>query len=178
MKKAALTVSIIGLILFAVGFIVIVVTFSQTDSEENSLEFDKKVTAQITNTRMIELDTEQSQNNNSSGHRGDNTAYRYYVEFLVSDDSGTYTKEQGVSGSLYSEYNTLEKNKDMEFNMYVNPDGAQFLSLKDLEGANAEYLSGGHIAKNIAVRIIASAAGAFLGICLLSIGKWLKKRAY
>lgn len=173
MKKASVIVMIVGALLIAGGIAVIFICFSQANSDKNALVLDKKVTAQITNTRVSESKVGQHKNKNATGYTGGHTEYHYYVE-ITSDG---ISKEQAVSKSLYDEYSALEKNVDMEFNVYRNPDGAEFLSLKDLEGATAEYQSGGHITKNIAVRMIAAMVAAFVGIGTLQFGSWLKKKA-
>lgn len=174
MKKTWLVVTIIGLVLFVGGVGVIIFSFSQAGSEENSLAFDRKVTAQITNTRIAESSTGHRKKKNGTGYTDGHTTYTYYVEFLVSD--GGYTVENAVSASEYEEYKQLEKNKDMDFNVYRNPDGAEFLSLKDLEGATAEYRSGGHVTKDIAIRMIASIAAAVIGFGVLGTGLKMKGR--
>lgn len=172
MRKAAVIVMVIGALLIAGGIAVIFICFSQANSDENALVFDKKVTAQITNTRVTESKVGQHKNKNATGYTGGHTEYHYYVEITADGIS----KEQSVSKSLYDEYSALEKNVDMEFYLYRNPDGSSFFSLKDLEVATAEYRSGGHITKNIAVRMIAAMVAAFVGIGTLQFGGWLKKK--
>ena len=104
-----------------------------------------------------------------------NVAYNYYVEFFVSDGDG-YSMENVVSAMLYKEYEQLEKNTDMEFNLYRNDDGAAFLSFKDIEGATEDYRSM-QVTKNIAVRMIAGLIAAAVGWVLLMNDIKMRKRA-
>lgn len=175
MKKAAIVLIVIGLIFFVAGIFLIYTGFASQNSGENSLVFEKTVQARITDTRVGESVVGRHKKK-GGGYTGGHTEYTYYVEFLVSDGGEAYTKEQSVPKSLYDEYGQLEKNKDMEFNIYVNPDGADFLSLKDIEDATADYQEI-HITKNIAVRMIAGLIAAAAGMLLLSIADMLHKKA-
>lgn len=162
-------VLIIGLAVFAAGIAVIAAGFSAGDGEENSLAFEKTVTASIANTRVGESTVGRKKKKNGTGHTVGHTMYTYYVEFLVTDGGSTYTEEQAVPQSLYNEYCAIEKNKDMEFNMYVNSDGAHFLSLKDLAGATEEYRTE-HVTKAIAVQMISGLIAAAVGWVLITVG--------
>ena len=87
-----------------------------------------------------------------------------------------YSMENVVSAMLYKEYEQLEKNKDMEFNLYRNGDGVAYLSMKDLEGATEDYQSM-QVTKNIAVRMIAGLIAAAVGWVLLMNGTKMRKKA-
>lgn len=171
MKKAWLVVTIIGLVLFIGGIGVIAFSVSQSRSEDNSLAFDRTVTARITNMRVVERKVGQHKNKNATGYTGGHTEYSYYVEITADG----VPKEQGVSKELYDEYAAFEKNADMDFNVYRNPDGAEFFSLKDLEGATAEYRSAGRITKDIAIRMIAAMAAAVIGFGVLGTGLKMRR---
>lgn len=175
MKKAAIVLIVIGIIFFAAGVFLIYTGFASQNSVENSLVFEKTVQARITDTRVGESVVGRHRKK-GGGYTGGHTEYTYYVEFLVSDGDEAYTKEQSVPKSLYDEYVQLEKNKDMEFNIYVNPDGADFLSLKDIEGATADYQEI-FVTKNIAVRMIAGLIAAAAGWVLLTSGVNMRKKA-
>lgn len=158
---------IIGIALFVAGVAVIAAGFSAAGGEENSLTFSRTVSAEITNTRIDEPET--SRRENGIAHLNVDTTYTYYVEFLVSDSGSTYKVEQVVPPSLYNEYCALEKNKSMEFNLYFNADGAVFLSLKDLDGAEEDYQSE-HVTKAIAVQMIGGLIVAAVGWVLITTG--------
>lgn len=173
MKKAAVIVIIIGALLIVGGIAVILIGFAQAKSDQNALVLDKKVTAQITNVRVTESKVGQHKNKNATGYTGGHTEYHYYVEITADGIS----KEQAVSKSLYDEYSALEKNVDMEFYLYRNPDGSTYFSLKEIEGATEEYQGAGNITMDIAVRMIAAMLAAFIGIPVLQYGLSLKKKA-
>lgn len=172
MKKAAVLI-IIGAIFFAAGVFAIYTGFASQSSGENSLVFEKKVTAQITDMRTAES-TVGRKKENGTGSDALHTTYTYYVDLLVSDGGNTYAEEQTVSESVYKEYSSLEKNKDMEFNLYRNGDGAAYFSLKDIDGATADYQSV-QVTKNIAVRMIAGLIAAAVGWVLLMNGLKTRK---
>lgn len=173
MKKAAVIVMVIGALLIVGGIAVILIGFAQANSDQNALVFERNVTAQITNTRVVESKVGQRKNKNATGYTGGHTEYHYYVKITADGIS----KEQAVSKSLYDEYSTLEKNVDMEFYLYRNPDGSSYFSLKDLEGATEDYQSAGNITMDIAVRMIAAMLAAFIGIPILQYGLSLKKKS-
>ena len=173
MKKAAIVI-VIGLILFAAGVFAIYTGFASQDSGENSLVFEKNITAQIADVRMVEP-TLKKNSNSRSGYTYVNES-RCEVELIVTDGEDTRTEVQFVPKSLYDEYSAFEKNKDMEFKLYRNGDGADFLSLKDIEGATADYQEI-YVSKNIAVRMIAGLIAAAVGWVLLMNGGKMRKRA-
>ncbi len=168
MKKHKILL-IIGIIIFAIGVGVIVWGFHAAGGEENSLIFEKKVTAQITDTRVSES-TVGRKKKNGSGYSAGHKTYTYHVEFLVSDGENSYTESQIVTKSIYDEYSSLEKNKDMEFNLYRNPDGSAYLSLKELSAAAEEYRDSGRITADIAVQMIIGMVIAAVGWILLAGG--------
>lgn len=163
----------IGALLIAGGIAVVLICFLQANSDKNALVLDKKVTAQITNTRVSESKVGQHKNKNATGYTGGHTEYHYYVEITADGIS----KEQAVSKSLYDEYSALEKNVDMEFYLYRNPDGSAYFSLKEIRGATEDYQGAGNITMDIAVRAIAAMLAAFVGIPVLQYGVSLKKKA-
>lgn len=173
MKKAAVIVIIIGALLIVGGIAVILIGFAQAKSDQNALEFDRKVTAQITNTRVTESKVGQHKNKNATGYTGGHTEYHYYVEITADGIS----REQAVPKDLYDEYSALEKNVDMEFYLYRNPDGSSYFSLKEIGGATEDYQGAGNITMDIAVRMIAAMLAAFIGIPVLQYGMSLKKKA-
>lgn len=172
MKKAAIVI-IIGLVLFAAGVFAIYTGFISQNSEENSLVFEKKVTAQITDMRIVESGVGSFRTKGGKSYANESVTYNYYVEFFVSD--GGYSMENVVSAMLYKEYEQLEKNKDMEFNLYRNGDGVAFLSFKDIEGATEDYRSV-QVTKNIAVRMIAGLIAAAVGFVLMTNGDKMRKK--
>lgn len=174
MKKAAIVI-IIGLILFAAGVFVIYTGFVSQNSKENSLVFEKNVQARITDMRTVKSSVGSFRTNGGRSYANESVAYNYYVEFFVSDDGG-YSMENVVSAMLYKEYEQLEKNKDMEFNLYRNGDGAAFLSFKDIEGATEDYRSM-QVTKNIAVRMIAGLIAAAVGFVLMTNGDKMRKKS-
>ena len=101
---------------------------------------------------------------------------RCEVELIVTDGEDTHSEVQFVPKSLYEEYSAFEKNKDMEFKLYRNGDGADFLSLKDIEGATADYQEI-YVSKNIAVRMIAGLIAAAVGFVLFTNGDKMRKKA-
>lgn len=175
MKKASIVLIVIGVIFFAAGVFAIYTGFVSQNSEENSLVFEKKVTARITDMRTVKSGVGDFRTKGGKSYANESVAYNYYVEFFVSD--GGYSMENVVSAMLYKEYEQLEKNKDMEFNLYRNGDGVAFLSLKDIEGATEDYRSM-QVTSNIAVRMIAGLIAAAVGWVLLMNGtKMIKKAA-
>ncbi|MBD5138804.1 MAG: hypothetical protein HDT24_05785 [Ruminococcus sp.] len=175
MKKSSIALIVIGAIFFAAGIFAIYTGFVSQNSEENSLVFEKKVTAQITDMRTVKTGVGDFRTKGGRSYADKNVAYNYYVEFFVSDGDG-YSMENVVSAMLYKEYEQLEKNTDMEFNLYRNDDGAAFLSFKDIEGATEDYRSM-QVTKNIAVRMIAGLIAAAVGWVLLMNGGKMRKKA-
>ena len=175
MKKASIVLIVIGLILFAAGVFLIYTGFVSQNSGENSLVFEKNVRARITDLRIVESGVGSFRTKGGKSYANESVTYNYYVEFFVSDGDG-YSMENVVSAMLYKEYEQLEKNKDMEFNLYRNGDGVAFLSFKDIEGATEDYRSM-HVTKNIAVRMIAGLAAAAIGWALLMNGDKMRKKA-
>ena len=137
MKKAAIALLVTGLIFLAGGIFVIYTGFASQQSDGNSLVFEKTVTARISDVRIVEPSLSKN-SNSKSGYTYVNES-RCEIELIVTDGEDTHNEIQFVPKSLYEEYSALEKNKDMEFNLYRNGDGADFLSFKDLEGATADY---------------------------------------
>lgn len=174
MKKTAIILMVIGLIFFAGGIFLIYTGFASQNSEENSLVFEKNVTAQISDVRLIEPSLNKK-SNSQSGYTYVNES-RCEIELIVTNGEDTHTEVQFVPKSLYEEYSALEKNKDMEFKLYRNEDGADFLSLKDIEGAAADYQEI-YVSKNIAVRMIAGLITAAVGMIMLNIADKLHKKA-
>ena len=175
MKKASAVLIIIGIIFFAAGVFAIYTGFASQQSAENALVFEKSVTAQITDMRTVKSGVGSFRTKGGRSYANESVTYNYYVEFFVSDGDG-YSMENIVSAMVYNEYEQLEKNKDMEFNLYRNGDGAAYLSLKDLEGAAEDYQST-QVTKNIAVRMIAGLITAALGVIMLNIAGKLHKKA-
>ena len=174
MKKTSTALLVIGLILLAAGIFVIYTGFASQNSEGNSLVFEKNITAQIVDVRMVDP-TLKKNSNSQSGYTYVNES-RCEVELIVIDGEDTHTEVQFVPKSLYDEYSAFEKNKDMEFKLYRNGDGADFLSLKDIEGATADYREI-YVSKNIAVRMIAGLVAAAIGWVLLMNGDKMRKNA-
>ena len=174
MKKASTALLVIGVIFFIAGIFVIYTGFASQNSEGNSIVFEKNITAQIVDVRMVEP-TLKKNLNSKSGYTYVNES-RCEVELIVTDGENTRTEVQFVPKSLYEEYSALEKNKDIEFKLYRNGDGADFLSLKDIEGATADYQEI-YVSKNIAVRMIAGLIAAAVGWVLLMNGGKMRKRA-
>ena len=174
MKKTSTALLVIGAIFFIAGIFVIYTGFASQNSEGNSLVFEKNITAQIADVRMIEP-TLKKNLNSKSGYTYVNES-RCEVELIVTDGEDTHTEVQFVPKSLYEEYSALEKNKDMEFKLYRNGDGADFLSLKDIEGAAADYREI-YVSKNIAVRMIAGLIAAAVGFVLFTNGDKMRKKA-
>ncbi|MDE7304051.1 MAG: hypothetical protein K2N60_12100 [Oscillospiraceae bacterium] len=175
MKKASIVLIVIGVIFFAAGVFAIYTGFASQNSEENSLVFEKTVQARITDMRTVKTGVGDFRTKGGRSYADKNVTYNYYVEFFVSDDGG-YSMENVVSAMLYKEYEQLEKNKDMEFNLYRNGDGVAYLSMKDLEGATEDYQSM-QVTKNIAVRMIAGLIAAAVGWVLLMNGTKMRKKA-
>lgn len=165
---------IIGAILFIAGIFVIYRSFASKESDENALVFEKTVQAQITDMRISDSTVGATHHQGSKPNSVGTTTRYYYVTLFVSDDGG-YSTEKGVSAKIYSEYEQLEKNKDMEFNLYRNPDGSAFFSLKDLEGATEDYQEL-FMSKSIGYRMIAGLISAAIGWVLLINGDKLRKR--
>ena len=174
MKKTSTALLVIGAIFFIAGIFVIYTGFASQNSEGNSLVFEKNITAQIVDVRMVEP-TLKKNSNSQSGYTYVNES-RCEVELIVTDGEDKRTEVQFVPKSLYDEYSAFEKNKDMEFKLYRNGDGADFLSLKDIEGANADYQEI-YVSKNIAVRMIAGLIAAAVGFVLFTNGDKMKKKA-
>ena len=174
MKKASTALLVIGVIFFIAGIFVIYTGFASQNSEGNSIVFEKNITAQIVDVRMVEP-TLKKNLNSKSGYTYVNES-RCEVELIVTDGENTRTEVQFVPKSLYDEYSAFEKNMDMEFKLYRNGDGADFLSLKDIEGATADYQEI-YVSKNIAVRMIAGLIAAAVGWVLLMNGGKMRKRA-
>ena len=174
MKKTSTALLVIGAIFFIAGIFVIYTGFASQNSEGNSLVFEKNITAQIADVRMVEP-TLKKNNNSRSGYTYVNES-RCEVELIVTDGEDTHSEVQFVPKSLYDEYSAFEKNKDMEFKLYRNGDGADFLSLKDIEGATADYREI-YVSKNIAVRMIAGLVAAAIGWVLLMNGDKMRKKA-
>lgn len=175
MKKAAIALLVIGLIFLAGGIFVIYTGFASQQSEENSLVFEKTVMARITDMRISDSTVGATHHQGGKPNSVGTTTRYYYVTLFVSDGGG-YSMENTVSAMVYKEYEQLEKNKDMEFNLYRNGDGAAYLSLKDIEGATADYQSM-QVTKNIAVRMIAGLIAAAVGWVLLMNGDKMRKKA-
>ena len=173
MKKAATALLVIGVIFFVAGIFVIYTGFASQNSGENSLVFEKNITAQIADVRMVEP-TLKKNLNSKSGYTYVNES-RCEVEFIIKDGENTRTEVKFVPKSLYEEYSAFEKNKDMEFKLYRNGDGADFLSLKDIEGAAADYQEI-YVSKNIAVRMTAGIIAAAVGMIMLNIADKLHKK--
>ena len=174
MKKTSTALLVIGVIFFIAGIFVIYTGFASQNSEGNSLVFEKNITAQIADVRMVEP-TLKKNSNSQSGYTYVNES-RCEVELIVTDGEDTHTEVQFVPKSLYDEYSAFEKNKDMEFKLYRNGDGADFLSLKDIEGATADYREI-YVSKNIAVRMIAGLIAAAVGFILFTNGDKMRKKA-
>ncbi len=174
MKKAAIVLIVIGAIFFVAGVFVIYTGFASQNSEENSIAFEKNITAQISDVRIIEPSLNKK-SNSRSGYTYVNES-RCEVELIVTDGENTHTEVQFVPKSLYEEYSAFEKNKDMEFKLYRNGDGADFLSLKDIEGATADYQEV-FVTKDIAVRMIAGLIAAAVGFVLFTNGDKMRKKA-
>ena len=174
MKKTAIALIVIGAIFLIAGIFVIYTGFASQNSEGNSLAFEKNITAQIVDVRMVEP-TLKKNSNSRSGYTYVNES-RCEVELIVTDGEDTHSEVQFVPKSLYDEYSAFEKNKDMEFKLYRNGDGADFLSLKDIEGATADYREI-YVSKNIAVRMIAGLVAAAIGWVLLMNGDKMRKKA-
>ena len=174
MKKAAIVLMVIGAIFFVAGIFAIYTGFASQNSEENSIVFEKNITAQIVDVRMINPYLKKNLNS-KSGYTYVNES-RCEVEFIIKDGGNTRTEVKFVPKSLYEEYSAFEKNKDMEFKLYRNEDGADFLSLKDIEGATADYQEI-YVSKNIAVRMIAGLITAAVGMIMLNIADKLHKKA-
>lgn len=175
MKKTAIILMVIGLIFFASGIFVIYRSFVSQHSDENALVFEKTVQARITDMR-IEKSTVGARHRHGPGKTSSSgtTTYYYYVTLYVSD--GGYSTEKAVPSYVYKEYEELEKNKDMEFNLYRNPDGSDFFSLKDLEGATADYQNL-FMSMSIGYRMIAGLIAAAIGWALMINGDKLRMKA-
>ncbi|MDE5992707.1 MAG: hypothetical protein K2G87_06615 [Oscillospiraceae bacterium] len=163
-----------GLMLFTAGVFLIYTGFVSQNSEENSLVFEKTVQARITDMRTVKSGVGDFRTKGGRSYADKSVTYNYYVDFLVSDEGG-YSMENAVSAMLYKEYEQLEKNTDMEFNLYRNGDGAAYLSFKDIEGATEDYRSV-QVTKNIAVRMIAGLLAAAVGWVLLMNGDKMRKK--
>lgn len=174
MKKSATVLIIIGFILFAAGVFVIYTGFVSQKSEENGLVFEKKVTAQITDMRVVKSTV--GEHNGPGNHKQGTTTYHYKIDLLVTEDGSTYTDTQNVPKYIYEEYSAFEKNNDMEFNMYRNADGIAYFSFKDIEGATEDYQEI-QVTKDIAVRMIAGLLTAALGMILMSSGDKLRQKS-
>ncbi|MBD5147011.1 MAG: hypothetical protein HDT21_14075 [Ruminococcus sp.] len=175
MKKTAIVLIVIGAIFFVAGIFVIYTGFASQNSDENALVFEKTVQAQITDMRISDSTVGAAHYQGSKPDRVGTTTRYYYVTLFVSDNGG-YSTEKGVSAKVYKEYEQLEKNKDMEFNLYRNADGTAFFSLKDLEGATADYQEI-YVSNNIAVKMIAGLIAAAVGWVLLMNGGKMRKKA-
>lgn len=175
MKKAARILMIIGAIFFVAGIFVIYRSFASKKSDENALVFEKTVQARITDMRISDSTVGASHHNGSKSDKSGVTTRYYYVTLFVSDDGG-YSTEKGIPAYVYSEYEQLEKNKDMEFNLYRNTDGAAFFSLKDLEGATEDYQEL-FMSWSIGVRMIAGLIAAAIGWALFMQGDKLRIKA-
>lgn len=174
MNKAAKILTAAGIAVFAASVIVIIVTFSLGGSAANGLVFEKTVTAQITDTRVIEH-TKSEKKKGGTGYTETVLSRSYEVTFSVLEDGNSRTEWQSVPKSLYDEYAAFEKNKDMEFNLYRNMDGGAFLSLNGIDGATEEYQSGGQVTDDMGITLIVSMVTAFFGLAVMAIGSELKK---
>lgn len=176
MKKAAIILMVIGLIFFAGGIYAIYRGFVSQHSDENYLVFEKTVQARITDMR-IKKSTVGARNRHGSGKPSSSgiTTYYYCVTLYVSDDGG-YSKEEYVPEYVYKEYEELEKNKDMTFNLYRNRDGAAVFSLKDLEEATADYQNIA-VAMSLGYKMIAGLIAAAVGWVLMINGDKLRMKA-
>ncbi|MDE6599852.1 MAG: hypothetical protein K2K34_07225 [Oscillospiraceae bacterium] len=176
MKKASIVLIVIGAIFFAAGVFAIYTGFASQNSDDNSLVFEKTVQARITDMRISDSTVGETHHQGSKPDSLGITTRYYYVTLFVSDDGG-YSTEKGVSAKVYNEYEQLEKNKDMEFNLYRNTDGSAFFSLKDLEGATADYQEL-FVSMSIGYRMIAGLIAAAIGwVLLMNGGKMRKKPA-
>lgn len=160
---------IIGLIILAAGIGAIVMGFQTAGGEENSLTYEKTVTARITNTRVAESRV-GGHDMDGGKHSIGSVEHTYYVEFLVTDGGSSHTEEQAVTKSVYDEYSALAKNTDMEFKLYRNPDGSAYLSLEDVSAATEEYRDSGQVTGAIAVQMLIGLAAAAVGWVLTSAG--------
>ncbi|MCM1328904.1 MAG: hypothetical protein NC253_05620 [Ruminococcus sp.] len=160
---------IVGLLILAAGVGAIALGFQTAGGEENSLTYEKTVTARITNTRAAESRV-GGQDMDGRGHSIGSVDRTYYVEFLVTDGDNSYTEEQAVPKSVYDEYSALEKNTDMEFKLYRNPDGSAYLSLNSVSAAAEEYRDSGQVTGAIALQMLIGLAVAAVGWVLLSRG--------
>ena len=167
---------VVGFIIFAAGAGIIIYYMSAADGENNSLTFEGKVQAQITDQKIIER-TKNRKKKGGAGYYTIAEGRDYVIEFLVTIGSGTYEERQDVSKSVYDKYSVLEKNKDMEWNLYRNPDGASFLSMEDLEGARTEYHDVGYVTEDMAIRMIAGMVTAFIGWGVMIGGANARKKA-
>lgn len=175
MKKSAKIFIIVGAALVLGGIIFIAVTLLSVRNGENALVYERTVQARITDMYVKESTTGQHKKQGGTGYTGGHTTNTYYVKFLISDGGEPYTDEQSVSKSLYNEYAALEKNKDMEFKIYVNPDGNRFLSQRDLGGANNEYWDSGSITLAMAGKIIGGMLAALIGLMVIKVGTDMPK---
>lgn len=139
MKKVILILTVTGAALFIACIFTAYTVFRDQNSEQNAMYFTRTVKAQITDMHVVEV-REKRQTKGGRTVEGRVTDRHYYVKFLVSDiDGSSYDMEILVTGAAYAQYEQLEKNKDMDINLYRNEDGLFFLSLKDAEGAQNEY---------------------------------------
>lgn len=140
MKKAILILTVTGAVLFIACVFTFYTVFRDQNSELNAMYFARKVKAQITDMRISESTVGGAHHSGSKPDSIGTTTYYYHVKFLVTDiDGSSYDMEISVTAAAYKEYEQLEKNKDMDINLYHNEDGLPFLSLKDAEGAQNEY---------------------------------------
>lgn len=165
----------IGAIFFVAGIFVIYRSFASQHSDENALVFEKTVQARITDMRISDSTVGAAHHQGSKTDSVGTTTRYYYVTLFVSDGGG-YSTEKSVSAKVYKEYEQLEKNKDMEFNLYRNIDGSDFFSLKDLEGATADYQEL-FMPMSIGYRMIAGLIAAAIGWSLMINGDKLRMKA-
>lgn len=175
MKKSVKILIVLGLIFCVAGGLAIYTSFVSQKSGGNALVFEKKVTARITDMHIYKSYDGGHMNKATGEHVGGTVSYTYHVDFFVSDDGG-YTVKHRASAKEYSEYEQLEKNKDMEMNQYRNPDNNIFLSLKDIEGATEDYQSM-QITKSIAIKMMGGMLAVFAGLKMLDIAGKLHKKA-
>lgn len=174
--KAANVLLIIGLAMFAAGVGIIVYNMSAAKGEENSLTFERTVTARITDCRV----TEHTRSHKKSGGTGYYTTVvsrDYTVDFLVTTDGGTYEDSQDVPKDIYDSYSAMERNRDMEWKLYRNPDGSAFLSQQELPAAQEEYRGTGYVTHDMGIRMIIGMVTAFIGWGFMAGGANSRRKA-
>lgn len=176
MKKFANILTIVAALLIAAGAALVITALAAQQGEGNTLTFEKTVQAQIINMRVVETDVGVRKKRTSEKTSALGTNYNYYVELAITEDNTAYTVEQSITRQVYDGYDALEKNKDMQFNKYINTDGNAYFSLKDIAGAIEEYQNGGHATKALAVLMVIGMVSVFGGMLLLRLGLFLKKK--